>query len=95
MLLTPAPLFPLREELYYGDGVEPRFSRVLGVPTPEGFKPYVVKVGLGYSEVINVRRPQLPALPWGSVVEIAEKPQLNQLALKLARAGYYQVIHLK
>jgi len=95
MLLTPAPLFPLREKLYYGEGVEPRFSRVLGVPTPDGPKPYVVRVGLGYSEVINVRRPQLPALPWGSVVEIAEKPQLNQLALKLARAGYYQVLHLR
>jgi len=95
MLITPTPLFPLREDLYYGDGVEPRFSKVLGVPTLEGPKPYIIRMGLGYSEVINVRRPQLPALPWGTIVEISEKPQLNQLALKLARAGYYQVLYLR
>lgn len=94
MLLTPAPLLPLNSELYYGDGVEPRFSKVLGVPTPGGLKPYIVRMGLGYSEVANIRRPQLPALPWGSIVEIQGEPQVSQLVLELAKAGYYQMLHL-
>jgi len=53
-----------------------------------------VRMGLGYSEVANIRRPQLPALPWGSIVEIQGEPQVSQLVLELAKAGYYQMLHL-
>jgi len=97
ILLTPAPLIPIEEQIYYSKekGFVPWLNEVLGVVTKSGTKPYVVRLGLGYSEVFNVRRPQVLALPSGTLIKVREKIHINNLILKLARAGYYQMLRLE
>jgi len=96
ILLTPAPLLSSHESLYYGEpGLVPENINVIGVPTNKGVKPYVIRIGLGFSEVVNVRRPQLISLPPGTIVRIYDKLKPQPLISKLVEAGYYQMIELE
>jgi len=97
MLLTPAPLVPRGEPLYYEDaeGLVPEFIRlVVGIPSaePGGMRKEIVRLGLGFSEVAGVRRPQLPALPPGTVVETRGSTSISSITVVLSRAGYYQAL---
>jgi len=93
MILTPCPLLPSNETIYYEDSVEPAL-RVLGVPTQAGLRYYITRLGLGYSEVAKARRPQLPALPSGTLVQLNGPVKLSPLAETLLRAGYCQVLRV-
>jgi len=95
ILLTPAPLLSPHESLYYGEpGLIPENIDVIGVPTDQGVKPYITRIGLGFSEVIGVRRPQLLSLPPGTIIKIRSRSTLQPLISKLVRTGYYQMIEL-
>jgi len=97
MLLTPAPLIPRGEPLYYdeAEGLVPEFiGSVVGIPStePGGVRKEVVRLGLGFSEVAEVRRPKLPALPPGTVVETRSSTSIGSIAAALSMAGYYQAL---
>lgn len=92
LTLTPWPLIPLRDTIYYGDEIEPKPSRVLGVPTFSGPKIMIVRLGLGYSEVLGRRRPVILSIPPGTIIELESPVHCKNIHIKLAKAGYYQII---
>lgn len=62
-------------------------DKVVGVYDGEKFKPFVVDVGLGFSEVCKFRRPLLKALPRGTVLKLKSGCDAIAVGL-LSQLGY-------
>lgn len=62
-------------------------DEVVGVYDGEKFKPLVVDVGLGFSEVCKFRRPLLKALPRGTVLKLKNWCKARAVGL-LSQLGY-------
>ncbi len=95
--LSPWPLLPASPNVLWlsEGGLQPLptgESSVLGVASLAGFRVRIVRLGLGFSEVARRRRPQLLALPSGTVVELANPLTCDYLAGTLNRAGYYTLL---
>ena len=90
--LTPWPLLPFAETLYINESLEPRPKNIIGIPTLNTPKPRIIVAGLGYSEIAGVRRPLLPMIPPGTIIELDEKIKCPEIAMSLEKAGYYQII---
>jgi CRISPR-associated protein Cmr3 len=104
--LSPVPLLPkkqypteLEKDLELPLGI--RDSRVLGIPSRCGEearppKLRVVRLGLGFSEVSRTRRPQVLALPPGTIIEVSRrhKPHISPLMNVLLGLGFATLFKL-
>ncbi len=88
--LSPWPLLQTKPLTVYDHSslADPKPDRILGVLSPHGPRIHVIRLGLGYSEAASIRRPRLPALPPGTVVELREPKRCSDLGAQLARVGY-------
>lgn len=104
--LSPIPLLPKRQhptelEKDLELPLNTQDVRILGVPSRcgEGVRPpklKVVRLGLGFSEVGKARRPQVLALPPGTVIEVSHKhkPHLGPLMKVLLGLGFATLFKL-
>ena len=97
LAVSTIPAIPQATEPY----VEPRqtpglrkIKQVIGVPSGGSFKPQVVALGLGFSEVAGKRRPMILGLPPGTVVKVGEGGE-DDMIKTLWRVGYATIIPLR
>lgn len=110
MVLSYWPLLPRSLDALYiekGSFVGLEFfddpcTDIIGVPGvgPQGTpKRYAIRLGLGFSEVAKKRRPQVLALPPGTVIRIKRtfselKSEVPRVYVELLRAGYASLARL-
>ncbi len=107
--LSPWPILKsgVRGDPYIKMGEEPSLTpieEILGVIHVTGesqggklvgsSKIYVINIGLGYSEVVRVRRPRVPALPPGTIVKIGDIKGHSILDSILWRLGYATLLRI-
>jgi len=105
--LSPVPLVPrsprpTRLEEHFEIPLDLRSSEVLGIPrscAEAGAQPpklRVVRLGLGFSESAGRRRPQILALPPGTVIRINHRyrPSLSPLMTSLLGLGFSTLYRL-
>jgi len=103
--LTPVPLIPLageRPQLVL-DSVKPSLlglefvEEIVGViPVERGAKPKrrVERLSLGYSEVLNARRPQILALPAGTIIKTRRQEKIEETLETLWSLGLPTLLRL-
>ena len=113
MVLNYWPLIPktntvfLRKEHFIGlEFFERPESDIIGVPRiVESLKEYIqpriniVRLGLGFSEVLKIRRPQILTLSPGTIIHIKHafneiKERLPNIYIKLLKAGYSSLLSI-
>lgn len=92
LTITPWPFIPSEDTLYLEGPLDPKPKKIIGVPGIHAPKPRVTTLGLGFSEVAGIRRPLLPTIPPGTIIELDESTACPPLALGLEKAGYYQLL---
>jgi len=96
--LSPVPLiprspYPTKLEEHFETPLDLRNSEVLGVPRRCGDagalppKLRVVRLGLGFSEATGLRRPQILALPPGTVIRVRRRHEQSPSPLMRALLG--------
>jgi len=102
---SPIPLLSSKnEQLYLDDVLGLEFINgvkgVLGIPQEKGKPPKIVteRLGLGFYEVTRTRRPQILALPQGTIIEIKIKihlPALPDILKPLYTIGFASLYPIK
>ena len=106
--LSPYPLIPKNEKALYLDknsyiGLETidNLADIIGIPSvgaedKRAPKIRIIRLGLGFSEVLRKRRPQILALPPGTIIHIKRELTVKaDLYINLLKAGYASLLKIK
>ncbi|OYT56522.1 MAG: hypothetical protein B6U76_03500 [Desulfurococcales archaeon ex4484_217_2] len=106
--LSPYPLIPKSEKALYLDknsyiGLETidSLADIIGIPSigdeiRKAPKIRIIRLGLGFSEVLCRRRPQILALPPGTIIHIKRELTVKEdLYINLLKAGYASLLKIK
>ena len=97
LAVSTIPVIPESREPYVEPGQTQglrKIKQVIGVPSGGSFKPQVVALGLGFSEVAGKRRPMILGLPPGTVVKVGEGEE-DDMIKTLWQVGYATIIPLR
>jgi len=68
----------------------------IGIESKKATKIRIIRLGLGFSEVLCKRRPQILALPSGTIIHIKrELTVIEDLYINLLKPGYASLLKVK
>lgn len=101
--LSPIPIIPRENQLWLDEDTQGTefIDKIIGIPQKRrkeepGRSPKrkVERLSLGYSEVLNIRRPQILCLPPGTIVKTRRVEKAHQLVEILWSLGYASLYKL-